>query len=75
MTKPIPNFPVVLEKRNGRHYYRAGNATYGGVTSVLSVIAKPALINWAKREALASVEGALTKRLNDFGSNIINMDR
>ena len=46
-----------------------------GVTGVLSVIAKPALIPWAKKEALASVETAIMKRLDGRASAAVEIDR
>jgi len=50
------------------HFYDVtldGKTTrYPGVTGMLSVINKPALVPWAKREALGMVETALLKRLD-----------
>lgn len=65
---PEPKYKVEQIKDGNQHYY---DITYegktirvGGVTGALSVINKPALINWAKKEALTLVEDALLKRLN-----------
>jgi hypothetical protein len=63
-----PNFRVdqVVEGRS--HFYDVtadGKVErYPGVTGFLGVINKPALVNWAAKQAVLSVEGALTKRLN-----------
>ena len=50
-----PKYNVELVKKGRSHFYEVKE--YGlllpGVTGVLGVINKPALVPWAKREALA----------------------
>ncbi|OGS32961.1 MAG: hypothetical protein A2218_10265 [Elusimicrobia bacterium RIFOXYA2_FULL_53_38] len=48
---------------------------YPGVTGMLSVISKPALVPWAKREALGMVENALLKRLDGRQSARLVLDK
>jgi hypothetical protein len=48
---------------------------YPGVTGMLSVISKPALVPWAKREALGMVENALLKRLEGQQSASLVLDK
>lgn len=63
-----PLYKVDLVVAGKAHLYdvTADGSTirFPGVTGFLSVINKPALVPWAKREALALVEGALLKRLD-----------
>lgn len=63
----IPQYQVNLVVQGREHFYDTtvnGQTTrYPGVTGFLSVINKPALVTWAKKEALSLVEAALVKRL------------
>lgn len=65
---PSPIYKVDLVVKDKSHFYDVTYndviVRYPGVTGFLSVINKPALVPWAKREALALVEDALFKRLN-----------
>lgn len=65
---PTPLYRVDLIVEGKSHFYDVtvdGKITrYPGVTGMLSVISKPALVPWAKREALGMVENALLKRLD-----------
>lgn len=47
---------------------------FAGVTGSLSVINKPALVGWAKKESLAVVERTLLKRLNGCPSQVVELD-
>jgi len=73
-----PKYRVDLVVEGKAHLYdvTAENVTvrYPGVTGFLSVINKPALVPWAKKEALSSVESALLKRLDgkDITKIILN---
>ena len=63
-----PLYHVELEVKGRAHFYNvidgAGHVTqYPGVTGFLNVINKPALITWAKNEALTSVQNALINRI------------
>jgi len=52
-----------LSLKNGRFYQVAGFAEpFPSVTTVLGIIAKPALVPWARNVALDSVRTALTQR-------------
>jgi hypothetical protein len=61
-------YEVSLVVKGKSHFYDVTYndviTRYPGVTGFLSIISKPALIPWAKREALGLVEDALVKRLN-----------
>lgn len=63
-----PHYDVNLIVEGKAHLYdvvAAGEAArYPSVTGFLGIISKPALVPWAKREALALVESALVKRLD-----------
>lgn len=63
-----PLYRVDLVVEGKAHLYDVAaegeSARYPSVTGFLSVINKPALVPWAKREALSLVEGALLKRLD-----------
>ena len=63
-----PLYDVALVVQGREHLYDVtanGQTTrYPGVTGFLSVINKPALVPWAKKEALSLVEAALLKRLD-----------
>lgn len=65
---PEPKYKVKQIIEGNQHFYDVthnGTTTrLPGVTGMLSIINKPALINWAKKEALSLVENALIKRLN-----------
>lgn len=72
-------FSVSLVVQGNAHLYDVfwdgGNARYPGVTGFLSVINKPALVPWAKREALSSVENALVKRLEGCEAAIVELNK
>lgn len=63
-----PRYRVELVVEGKSHLYDVyaedGTTRYPGVTGFLGIINKPALVPWAKREALALVESALVKRLD-----------
>lgn len=63
-----PKYRVDLVVEGKSHLYDVTaenvSARYPSVTGFLSVINKPALVPWAKKEALSSVESALLKRLD-----------
>lgn len=65
MLKPKYQVDLVVERRS--HFYRvnlpSGEILLPGVTGVLSIISKPALVPWAKKVALESVR----KELMDIG--------
>lgn len=71
-----PNFPVELRVVGKKHFYLAGTdvdaALYPGVTGFLQIISKPALVPWAKKEALKLVRTALEKSLADPENIIID---
>lgn len=60
---PAPLYTVELIAKNNTHSYRVrANGTesiYPGVTGTLGIISKPALVNWAVREALRIIEAGL----------------
>lgn len=68
---PAPNYSVELIAENNKHNYKVtwgcgpqhldpqSSVIYPGVTGVLSVIAKPALVPWAKRVTLDKVREEL----------------
>ncbi len=68
---------------NGRHYRVEGfEELFPSVTNVLGVIAKPALVAWARDTALEAVREALTDRTGmmvavtpDWGSSLIEQAR
>lgn len=64
-----PKYDVRLIKDNRQHFYDVYDGEnllhrFSGVTGCLDIIAKPALIPWAKKEALSLVRDALMKRVN-----------
>ncbi len=66
-----PNYRVELCVVGRSHFYDVYEGSnekpshhFPGVTGFLSIINKPKLVGWAKREALAVVERTLLKRLN-----------
>lgn len=66
---PLYRVELVAEKK--KHFYdvyldgdEQPSRRLNGVTGCLDVIAKPALIPWAKKEALSLVELALVKQMN-----------
>lgn len=64
-----PAYEVELIAKNNTHSYRVRTpdgleSIYPGVTGTLNIINKPALINWAKREALKIVQDGLMKLLS-----------
>lgn len=66
---PPPNYDVELIAENGKHNYKVSwdrpsdeancSVIYPGVTGVLNVISKPALVPWAKRVTLDKVRSQL----------------
>ncbi len=74
-----PKYKVELVVERNAHFYevtlKGGSARYPSVTGMLSVINKPALVPWAKREALSSVETALVKRLDGKNSAPIILNK
>ncbi len=62
---PLYDVALVVEGREHLYDVTVNGETfrYPGVTGFLSVINKPALVPWAKKEALSLVEAALLKRL------------
>lgn len=73
----VPKYAVELIAKNNTHSYRVrwleqDNLTtetwhesiYPGVTGTLGIINKPALVNWAKKEALKIVQDGLMKLLS-----------
>ncbi len=77
-TALTPKYRVDLVVQGNAHLYdvisNGDQARYPSVTGFLHVINKPALVPWAKKEALASVESALLKRLDgkDLARIILN---
>lgn len=70
MILPAPLHKVELIAENGKHSYRTvfsdgSEAIYPGVTGVLSVISKPALVPWAKRVTLDKVREELLSAPRD----------
>lgn len=68
-----PNYKVELIVKGKSHLYKVTQqdgkeSILPGVTGVLGIIAKPALINWAKRESLAIVERGLLHLLGGKAS-------
>ncbi len=64
-------YRVELIEEKKKHFYDVfhdgeliASQRFSGVTGCLSIINKPALIPWAKKEALAHVELALIKQMN-----------
>lgn len=64
-----PDYEVTLvervERGQSKHYYKINNGKeLPGVTGILSVISKPALIPWAVKQALLVVQEELFAKLN-----------
>lgn len=63
-----PLYKVELAVEGKAHFYDVAldgsTVRYPGVTGYLGIISKPALVPWAKKEALALVEAAMIKRLD-----------
>ncbi|MEM3356873.1 MAG: hypothetical protein QW166_03495 [Candidatus Bathyarchaeia archaeon] len=76
---PESKYKVEQVIEGNQHFYDVtynGKTTrYPGVTGMLSIINKPALINWAKKEALVLVETALQRRLNGKQSARITLNK
>lgn len=71
-----PNYKVELIVKGKSHLYKVTQqdgkeSILPGVTGVLGIIAKPALVNWAKKEALAVVRAGLLHRLGGKASKKI----
>ena len=75
--KPKYKVELVVSGRSHLYDVTQGDKTvrYPGVTDSLGVINKPALVNWAKREALAMVEKAMSGRLGGKDSAGIVLDK
>lgn len=75
--QPIYQVNLVVEGREHLYDVTIDNQTtrYPGVTGFLSIINKPALVPWAKKEALSLVEGALVKRLDGKNSARIVLNK
>lgn len=65
-----PNYRVELSVENRKHFYDVHHPRdperihrFSGTTGYLSIINKPALLPWVKREALALVEASLLRRM------------
>lgn len=76
-----PNYKVELIVKGKSHLYKVTQqdgkeSVLPGVTGVLGIIAKPALINWAKRESLNVVRAGLLHLLGGKASKriIVNAD-
>lgn len=67
---PEPKYRVEFVNSRGHWYdvYNNGSAPVRlpGVTGILDVISKPALVPWAKKEALKVVEASLLRRLGQM---------
>lgn len=74
-----PKYQVNLVVQRNAHLYDVTSndqtIRLPGVTGFLSVINKPALVPWAKKEALALVEAALLKRLDGKDLSRIFLDK
>lgn len=61
---PAPRYRVeLIKERNSHKYVIDGGIVLPGVTGILGIIAKPALINWAKRETLNTIHEGLVQLL------------
>jgi len=74
-----PKFPVLMTEEKGRHIYETEmdgiRSRFGSVTEYLGIISKPALVPWAKKEALSVVEMELLKRLDGKESSSVLLDK
>jgi hypothetical protein len=80
---PKPYYSVELIADGGKHFYRVQGTppptrmvvdrVLPGVTGVLQVISKPALIPWAKREALEHVRQALISKLGGKEKRVVRL--
>lgn len=64
---PAPRYEVGYDDSVAHIYYAVKDGRrriLPGVTGTLDIIAKPALINWAKKVALESAKAAIVKRLD-----------
>ena len=78
-TELCPRYQVDLIVDGRSHLYDVTQehetARYPSVTGFLGIIAKPALVPWAKREALSVVQDELMKRLGGQNSATITLDK
>lgn len=76
---PTPKYQVSLVIQGNAHLYDVTSADLtvrcSSVTGMLSVINKPALVPWAKKEALSVVENELLKRLEGKESSSVLLDK
>lgn len=76
---PEPKYQIELITQGKQHFYDVTHngitKRVPGVTGILSVINKPALINWAKKEALSLVEQTLLKRLDGRKSARVTLNK
>lgn len=76
-----PRYKVEQIKTKNIHVYRVsgddikGELLFPGVTGILNIISKPALVPWATKEALKSAERALVGRLNGKESSKITLNK
>jgi hypothetical protein len=75
----IPEYRIDQVVVGKSHFYdvtaNGDTVRYPGVTGALGVINKPALVPWAKKEALSMVEKALLSRLGDKSSSPIQLSK
>lgn len=76
-----PNYKVELIVKGKSHLYKVTQpegleSIFAGVTGVLGVISKPALLGWVKREALAVVRAGLLHLMGGKASKriVVNSD-
>lgn len=83
MILPAPKYVVELIAENGKHSYRVSwgeqlgeyhSTIYPGVTGVLSVISKPALVPWAKRVTLDKVRAQIEWMRSPTGQVVLDDD-
>lgn len=80
MNLPPPRYQITRGDDRSGHVYTVSNqgkviGKYPGVTTFLNIISKPALVPWAKKEALSMVRAALEKRLDGSDSKGIILDK
>lgn len=59
LTPQLPQIDARRVQIGGKRFYAVGSALYPSITTVLSVVGKPALVAWAKRVALEAVRAHL----------------
>lgn len=70
-----PLYSVKLIEANRQHYYQIGDEEEWrpGVTTVLKVLDKPALVPWAAKQVSDNIKGALYERSGKTG--VINIEK